>query len=579
MKTSITPYLVCLLVVFLAGCKEHTPAPQPDSTLIVYGTIYTAENNTMAQAMVIRDGKYVFVGDSVGAEAYRTPDTKCIHHHSGMVMPSCTDGHAHYTMGTSLQLMGLDIDNNADREAGMQQLTAFYQKTKQQGKNNIYGHGWNFFYWCDNLPTRQDLDRICPDVAVYMNDSEGHKGLANTLCLQRAGILDKDGKLLISSIPGGEIVMGDDQLPTGLLKEQAGTYVRSHGIDFNELLTPEVAQQTFELLQQRILANGYTIYMDGWSNYFSNDAYYQVAKQMDKRGDLHLNIGLSYEIESWCPDIEKAVQEAERWQSQFSSKHVHPDYFKLFMDGTVETFTGFVIGEYATGGHGIANWSEEDIAAITRYANSRGISMHIHTMGDAAVQRVVNAYASAGIKDMRNSLVHVRNVTPEDFQRIADNNICIDAGMHWHSVPDLARDTLKKALPTNLAGKSYPMKSFFDKGVHITSHTDYPATSGSPEDPFGIMEIAITGMYQQEGLPSTTPWDPDELISREQFLQAITINGAYQLHLEKERGSIAVGKYADFILIDQNVLRCETQNIHNTHVLATYFEGQQVYPL
>ena len=123
------------------------------------------------------------------------------------------------------------------------------------------------------------------------------------------------------------------------------------------------------------------------------------------------------------------------------------------------------------------------------------------------------------------------------------------------------------------------MKSYFDNGVVMTSHCDFPATSGSPYDPFGIMEIAVTGSCPFPGDPDrfTRPWWPEELITREQALQALTINGAWQMHCENERGSIKVGKYADFLLVDKDVLECPVREIHNAKVVSTWFEGEKVY--
>lgn len=122
--------------------------------------------------------------------------------------------------------------------------------------------------------------------------------------------------------------------------------------------------------------------------------------------------------------------------------------------------------------------------------------------------------------------------------------------------------------------KPYPMRSYFDYGINASSHTDFPATSGSPDDPFGIMEIAVTGVHAGEnGAPCWT----EELLTREQALTALTINCAKQMFIEDERGSIRIGKYADFILVDKDVLSCPVSEIHTAKTAATYFEGKKVF--
>ena len=103
---------------------------------------------------------------------------------------------------------------------------------------------------------------------------------------------------------------------------------------------------------------------------------------------------------------------------------------------------------------------------------------------------------------------------------------------------------------------------------------DYPALSNSPDDPFGIMEIALTGVYHAQGGP---PWWTDELITREQAMTALTIGCAKQMFLENERGSIKPGKYADFLLVNKDILNCPVKEIHTAKPAATYFEGKKVY--
>ena len=200
--------------------------------------------------------------------------------------------------------------------------------------------------------------------------------------------------------------------------------------------------------------------------------------------------------------------------------------------------------------------------------------VHIHTMGNKAVNYVVSAYANGGKDEMRNTLVHVRNVNASDYQRMADHNIYVSAGVLWHDMETGASEALKAIVPAGMEDKSYPMKSYFDNGIHVTSHSDFPALSGSPDDPFGIMELAVTGVLHSE---NGTPWWPEELLTREQAIESLTINVAKQMFIEKERGSISEGKYADFLLVDKDVLSCPADEIHTAKAQATYFEGKKVY--
>ena len=329
-------------------------------------------------------------------------------------------------------------------------------------------------------------------------------------------------------------------------------------------------------IEQQLLSEGYTMYIDGWGNYFFNTNYYQAAQQMDMAGDLHFVLGLSYEIESWM-DVDAVLAKAAN-AKKFTSTRVKPNWIKLFMDGTVETGTGFVDPLYPDGHQGLPNWTEEQLTDMTRKANASGVTMHAHVMGNKGVNCIVNAFINGGQDAMRNTLVHVRNVDAADYKRMADHNIYVTSGVLWHHAPDGLIDAMREqgVVPEGQEDKSYPMKSYFDNGIPVSTHSDYPALVGSPDDPFGIMEIAVTGVLAGE---NGVPYWPEELITREQAITAMTINIARQMLVEKERGSVSVGKYADFLLVNKDVLSCPASEIHTAKPAATYFEGKKVFSM
>ena len=577
MKRTIIAFTFAALLA--AGCNNVADT-------VIFGTVYTADTDApSAEAIAVKDGKFIYVGDKAGAEPYiRDGITEVVDHTGkGMVMPGCFEGHAHYLMGNSLGCMGgLTLDPIADDvNSFFEKLKLAYADAKQNGKSCIFGFGWNYqTFDGQGMPTRTQLDAICPDVAVFIHDSEGHKSLANSVCLRNAGIIDAEDNVLKGEVRGGKICMDAAGKPDGLLLEQAVAYVRNRGIDFDEILTDDVATQAILMSQQMLLANGYVSYMDGWSNYFGNQRYFDIADKLDDAGELHILLGMSYEFDSSCENVDAELAKAFEGR-KYTKGHVNANYVKLFIDGTVEGGTGLTTEPYPDGHPGIANWEEDEVACITGKANAQGFTMHVHTMGDGAVHRCVNAFEEKGSKEARNTLVHVRNMPQEDFQRVADNDIVVVSGMLWHLLLDEMREPIKDFAPASVAWKSYPMKSYFDNGIVMTSHCDFPATSGSPYDPFGIMEIAVTGSapYPENPNRYSMPWWPEELITREQALRALTINGAWQMHCEKERGSIKTGKYADFLLVDKDVMECPVRDIHTAKVVSTWFEGKKVYQI
>lgn len=535
----------------------------------------------MANAFAVKDGKFVYVGNEDGAKAYVGKKTTVVDHRGkGMVTPAFTDGHAHYLMANGMTAMGsLQFNMNTKPKELLEQVAQAYQQAKKNNKPAIYGFGWEYQFFKDDMPTLKQLDEVCPDLPLYLADGEGHKGLANTACMKAAGIVDKEGKLVITEIKGGEIVVDELGNPTGLFKEQAGTYCRLRGIDFAKLMGAAEAMRAVTLTRDDLLSKGYVSYIEGWANYYGNPRFYEAAKALDEAGELNLCLGLAYEIESSIPtDSIPAELKKAYATTDFATGHINPRYIKMFVDGTVETHTGYVHEAYVDkeGGVGAPNWTPEEFAAITTDVNANNYTMHVHAMGDEAVHLAVTAFAQSGKKEMRNTLVHVRNVLNMDYAVMAANNIVVTSGILWHIAGDGVKDMLRKLLPEIYVNQFYPIKSYFDKGVTMSAHSDFPALSGSSEQPLYMMEIGVTGVLQ--GVTNTPLW-PEELVTRQQALKAMTLNGAYQMHNDRERGSIRVGKYADFVLIDKDVMNesCPAQDIHTGHVIGTFFEGKQVY--
>ena len=539
----------------LTGCNS-----KPTADLVVYGKIYTAEGNQVVEAFAVKDGKYVYVGDKAGAEAFvKEGKTEVVDYtDKGLVIPGCGNGHAHYTLGYAIQTVGTIIGYEDSPEKFLKEIVpAAVKKAKDSGAKAIFGQGWNLFTFKDKMPTRQDLDAICSDIPIYIADEEGHKGLVNSIMLVKAGIMKEDGTVLKKEIRGGEIGIAADGTPNGFLSEQAGTYTRSF-LDNESLFSIDIAKATMKSVQEHLLSEGYTMYIDGYSTYFFNENIFKAAQQIDQAGDLHIVLGLTTELDSWM-DTDKVLAKAGD-AKKYASTRVKPNWLKIFVDGTVEPGTGFVEPLYPDGHQGVVLWSEEELTDI---------------MGNKGVNRIVSAYVNGGKDEMRNTLVHVHGVYPEDYKRMADHNIYVTEGMLWHHFSNDKQELLKAGyVPKGMETKSYPMKSYFDHGINMSSHSDFPALSGSPDDPFGIMEVAVTGVYHPE---QAKPWWPEELLTREQALTALTINVAKQMFVENERGSVKEGKYADFLLVNKDVLTCPATEIHEAKPAATYFEGKKVF--
>lgn len=305
MRSCVAVMSVIIGMGMLTGCNS-----KPTADLVVYGKIFTSDAGNIAEAFAMKDGKYIHVGDKAGAEAYvEEGKTEVIDYTGkGLVMPGCGNGHAHYSMGYTIQSVGTVMERSDDVNKLFKEIVpAAVKKARETKATSVFGQGWNMITFPRDIDYRQLLDAICSDIPIYFADEEGHKGLANTILLKKASIIKEDGTAGKTEMRGGEIVLDAKGIPNGYLSEQASTYVRSF-MDNENLFSVDIAKGNMESIQEHLLAEGYTMYLDGYSSYFFNDNFYKAAKQMDEAGDMHIVLGTAWELDSWM-DVDKTLEQ------------------------------------------------------------------------------------------------------------------------------------------------------------------------------------------------------------------------------------------------------------------------------
>ncbi|MCQ2316443.1 MAG: amidohydrolase family protein [Bacteroidales bacterium] len=568
--------LLALALLVMTGCKQEF------ADTVVYGTIRTAEEECPeAEALAVKDGRFIYVGDKAGVESFIKEGVTEVIDHSGkgMVMPGCTDGHAHYVMPMSLASMksGVLFGHEDDKAEVLRKLEAAALDAVRSGKKCLFGFGWNYYIIMPDKITLAEMDAATHGVYTVMFDATGHNMFCNSECLRRCGIVGDNGEVFVREIEGGLLELDESGYPTGFVDERAAGYMTRMGDVADEIVDDELAETAILGSQKLLLSTGYVSYMEGWSNAFHPSKFYEAANRLDNEGRLKVILSMTYEVEPWQKDMDEQVDYLASLKEKYSTRHVRPEYLKVFMDGCVETYTGAMSRPYKDGHVYRSFWPVERLARMTSECNARGLTVHTHVMGDDAITEATDAYVMGGDGVHRNCLVHIRHPRKDDFKRFADNNIACTAGMTWH-VGDAENSPLSEFIDEEYVKHAYPIKSFFDAGVKVSSHSDFPANETCPQDPFGIMEIAVSGQMIRPATGEQTPvFDAGELVTLDQAFRALTINGAWQLGLENERGSIKVGKYADFVLADQDVFQCHVTDIHKTKVVSTWFEGEKVY--
>lgn len=586
-KAIVVLLTIALLGTTLAGCSCAIGNDSSYADLVVYGTIYTAEdeNYGLAEAFAVKDGKYIYVGDKEGAKKYiKEGKTEILDRtNEGLIIPGATEGHGHYFDGTGLnsQLPGCDCSYEEVLKILKEQVET--QKIKQ-----FVSFGWKTAELsekkADGYNVAEEIEKVAPGIPVVLIDNSGHSAVCNTTALKNAGILDNP------SVRGGEVGLDKEGKPSGFLGDQVVFYVVDKVID--KPLTDEQYKNACTYAVNTLLKLGYTNTLDAFTNMYHPDALYEAIKDMDDAGELTMNVAACYNIKSYDADkYKEKVDEVVDITKKCKSKHLNPGYIKLFVDGVVEGGTGWISREYtyAKEGkeHGNVVWNQDELNAIVSYANSKDILIHAHTYGDAACKSTIDAFVAsndANKNQFRNCLAHVRNIQTDDVIRAANNKIPIAENLIWHTGYDDRKEderATKEFVVGNIGEdyyySGYPMKSLMDNGVVVSSSTDAPAAMFVEGSIMNVLEVATTGILPGD---DSEAFAPNELLTVREGLKALTINGAWQLGLEKERGSIKVGKYADFVVLDKNILNYqgeELRTIGNTKIVNTYFEGKKVY--
>lgn len=584
-------YRLCALAFIFVVIPISVFAQKAD--MVVFGKIYTANNNDdVVEAMAIKDGKYLFVGDRKKARKYIGQQTALVEYDCHqLITPSFTDGHAHrFFMEPVCDEHPQDMITFDDTKESILRKVEQYLSEHPNIKY-LHAQGFNNAL-CENPITRDILDNISTQLPICLIDASGHRGFFNTAALKRAFSplqmysFDVEEPMPTNfQMAGGDIFCFDKGHPmagtvNGYLTEEIMHYVVRH------IISPNTDVDAFcnRILQIRDIMHsmGYTNYVDAITNSYTTDIPWQALKILDDKGELQMNVISNYDIFTWDKQLTKTLDEVADWKMRFGTRHFNPTNIQFFIDGTPQAATALISKPYFNlkdKSHdycGLQLWSDEALLNLVVEANNRGIICHPHTMGDLAVHKVINTYIKAAEithKKLRNNVTHVRGIGKEDIRLAADLGIAVVGGTILHAPYFNKASEWQKFTDRDIAHNGYPLKSIVEGGARLCNHTETFGVDNTLTSGYHVLSVSVAGILK----PGETPYNPSELLTPLQALRTITINGAWQMGLEKERGSIEVGKYADFTVADGDILTCDRDKISAIQILATYFEGKRVY--
>ena len=555
----------------LTACSSGSSAV---ADTVVYGKIYTSNSKQeYVSAFAIKDGKYVYVGTEDGVKSYiKDGTTKVVDYRDkGIVMAGATEGHGHYVGFGALTYLNMFVEGETQDEI-LKNVKEYVEKNPN--KNVYFTFGWDNVAMLsvkEKIEMKSKLDEICNDKVMLIVDDSGHNAFFNSKAAEVAGIT-KD-----THIAGGILSKSEDGELLGLASDMATNYLLKYAVSTEQIIQESDYEGVATTMENALHSCGYTNYQDGWTNYFGTQ-FLDALSEHDKKTGLSVVVSGSYKIDSY-DDWNAELTKAEECSKKYPADRFKFNIVKLFADGeAVESQSGWLIESYPDGSHGTQVWDDDTMNAIVKAANEAGMSMHIHSQGDAATNQVVNAYVNAESSQkgsIYNGIVHGRNITDDSKKKMGQHHIYAAENINWRVLkPKEDEDTIAETFSMSIFKAGYPIKSLIDNGVLVTSSTDVPGNSGAPTTVPGIIEVAVN---DTRGDFETAQHDAQERVSVETAMDIMTINGAKQLQMENERGSIESGKYADFIFINKDISSCAKDKIHEGVVKAVYFEGKEVY--
>jgi predicted amidohydrolase YtcJ len=531
------------------------------------GFIYTVDGQrTIAEAVAIIDGKFVYVGSTSEVNQYIGKETRVIDLDKRMVLPGFIDSHCHPAYGAAHQLfdvMFTGLNSIAEYKKAIRDFAAKHPDAKF-----IKGRGWKNTLFGKTGPDKKIIDEIIPNIPVALDDDGGHAAWVNSLTLKLAGIT-KETKDPRSGVIERDPESGE---PTGTLRESAAYLISEIFPDY----TVEQLMQALEAYQKMAAKFGITTAHDATVDAGGND--FNAYKNLEKENRLAMRFRASLFVDPQ-KELEQVAQLiVEREKSR--GPLFQTNGAKIYIDGVVEGGTAYLKEpfKHLANFRGVPRWDSDKLYRMCAELDKNKFQIHVHSIGDAATALTLDAFAYAieknGKRGSRNLITHIQLVDPQDILRFKELGVVAVPQPYWFMKDDYYYNLQVPYLGLKRADDEYPMESFFKAGGVVASASDYAVTI--PCNPLIAIQTGITRSCLGITDPKEILW-PAERATLEQMLASFTINGAYANFLENTTGSIEVGKMADLIVLDKNLFNLAVEEISKVKVILTFFAGKEVF--
>jgi hypothetical protein len=567
-ESRLAAIIVSLIVVVSVAAGLIVGAQRDDRSgpvdLIVYnGAVFTGTDQPAAEALAVRGIEILRVGTNRDIKRLAGRATQVIDAHGGAVVPGFIDAHLHFVSG------GLNMErvNLLDAET----LPAIEEKIRAFANGNpdrawVVGRGWYYTPFPGGLPTRQQLDALVPDRPAYMTCYDGHTAWANSRALALAGIT------ATTPDPPGGVIVKDSRTgdPTGVLKEAA-----------KELMAKVLPQPTRDDRLRAIrkaVSEANRLGVTSVHEAGTNAGDLELFDEVQKVGGLKVRVYAALDVTGKMTEAD-----ADAFGALRARYATHPRIkvgaIKIYEDGVIEAHTAALLAPYSNRAtEGPADYTPEELQRIVSMMDARGWQVMTHAIGDRAVRMTLDAYEKAAAVNpaqplgRRHRIEHAETIDPADVARFGRLNAIVSY-MPFHANPSPAQmGVWRENLGPERAARGWIVRTLQKARAPLVFGSDWPVVSF---DPRLEINMAVT-RRTPEGLP-VEGWLPDEAVSLESAIEAMTSAGAYASFDERKKGRLVPGMLADIVILSKNVFAQPPARFLDAVVDATIFDGKLVY--
>lgn len=550
------------LLVLLCGCvlpEVNQAQSKPTADLIITNAkIWTVDKSMpSAEAVAVLGERIVAVGSNTDVDAWRGPRTHVIDAGGRSLLPGFNDAHVHFVSG-GRQLVSIQLNDASSPQEFARRIG---ERAKVTAKGEwILGGNWDETKWNPpNLPTKDLIDVLTPNTPVFVSRYDGHMGLANSVALRLAGITAKT-----PDPPGGVIVRDAQGNPTGALKDAATDYI-------DKVIPPLSHDQRLKMVK-RALAYAASVGVTSVQHLVASYEDVAVYTELVQRDELTTRIYAAPSI-AHVDDLAKlGIGRA------FGGPYLRIGALKAFADGSLGSGTAYFYDPFLNQGNNRGLLSDEmhPISLMRdRYmkADAAGLQICTHAIGDEGISTILDLYADVikahGEADRRLRVEHAQHMAAKDFERFAQLHV-IASVQPYHAIDD--GRFAESHIGHDRASRTYAFRTFLDHGVRMAFGTDWEV---APLDPLLTIYAAVTRATLDGKNPNG--WFPEQKLSVAEAIEAYTMGSAYAEFQEKEKGSITTGKFADMVLLSDDIFSIAPERIRDVRVLKTLVGGRLVF--